>query len=200
MHDRKELRRTLRARRSSLDAASREHAAAALCERIVLLDCYRKARHLAAYVAVGGEMDPGPLLRAALAQGKQVYLPRIPPQHPGLLQFFSWSPGAALPLNRLGIPEPEAAEGARIAADRLDLVLVPLLAFDAQGHRLGMGGGYYDRSFAFVKTRAQHPTLLGVAYEFQRLEHLAQESWDVPLDGVVTEQRCYLVRQESGER
>lgn len=197
MHDRKELRRALRARRASLDIAAREHAAAALRTQVNNLDCYRKAQHLAAYVAVAGEMDPGPLLREALARGKQIYLPRIPLHHPGVLQFFSWTPGAAMPLNRLGIPEPAATDSSRIEPEMLDLVLVPLLAFDGQGHRLGMGGGYYDRSFAFLKNGSRRPILLGLAYEFQRLEHIPQEPWDVPLDGVVTENRSYLFPKES---
>lgn len=196
MHDRKELRRALRTRRGALDAATRQQAAASVCARVVELACYRNAQHVAAYVAIGGELDPGPLLQTAHAQGKQIYLPRIPPRHPGILQFCAWRPGAALQPNRLGIPEPAAADSKRIAPEMLDLVLVPVLGFDDQGHRLGMGGGYYDRTFTFLKTGVHHPFLLGLGYEFQRLENLVPAAWDVSLDGIVTESGCRLMQPE----
>lgn len=149
-------------------------------------------------MAVDGEMDPGPLLLNAVADGKRIYLPRVPTQRDGVLQFFAWSPGTTMQPNRLGIPEPEAIESNRIAPEKLDLVLTPLLAFDDQGHRLGMGGGYYDRTFAFLKSGTfTQPMLLGLAYEFQWLGNIPQADWDVPLAGVVTERRSYLFRQET---
>lgn len=143
-------------------------------------------------------MDPAALLLDAIADGKRLYLPRVPFQHDGALQFFTWDPDSAMQSNRLGIPEPVETESTRIAPEKLDLVLAPLLAFDLHGHRLGMGGGYYDRTFAFLKSGAHaRPMLLGLAYEFQRLENIPQASWDVPLAGVVTECRSYLFRQET---
>lgn len=180
----------MRAERGALDPVSRQQAAAALRQHLSVLEEYRTALCIAAYVAVGGEMDPAPLLADAVAAGKRVYLPRVPPERGGVLQFFAWQPGAALQPNRLGIPEPPE-DAARISRQELDLVLTPLLGFDNQGHRLGMGGGYYDRSFGFLNAGARKPWLLGLGYEFQHLQKLPAAPWDVALDGAVTELKSY---------
>lgn len=156
------------------------------------LPCYQSAQHLAAYVAVEGELDPESLLRQAHGDGKQIYLPVVPPERTGSLRFLPWKPGMVMRPNRLGIPEPPVANTVGIAPQDLDLVLTPLVAFDSAGHRLGMGGGFYDRTFAFVKAGAHKPLLLGLAYEFQRLDRIEEASWDVPLAGVVTERRAYF--------
>ena len=190
--NRQTLRRELRARRRALDPAARSHAAQAFIKLISELDCYRFARHIAAYVAVAGEPDPEPLMQLAIRQGKQVYVPRVPLERSGLLRFFAWQPGLRMQPNRLGIPDPDPDPASEITSHRLDLVLTPLVAFDTHGHRLGMGGGYYDRTFAFLKTGVTQPLLLGLAYEFQRLERIDEASWDVPLAGVVSERQVYF--------
>jgi 5-formyltetrahydrofolate cyclo-ligase len=95
--------------------------------------------------------------------------------------------------NRFGIPEPCVPARALVRAQLLDLILVPLVAFDASGNRLGMGGGYYDRSLAFVAQR-QHwrkPHVVGLAYEFQRVARMPANAWDVPLAAVVTNRSWY---------
>lgn len=175
-----------------LDSATRWQAAESLLAIVTALPCYRSAQHLAAYVAVEGELDPEPLLRRAHADGKHVYLPLLPRERDAALAFLPWEPGLLMQANRLGIPEPAAARRAVIAPRLLDLVLTPLVAFDNRGRRLGMGGGYYDRTFAFLKAGIAKPLLLGLAYEFQRFDPLRAESWDVPLAGVVTESRAYF--------
>jgi 5-formyltetrahydrofolate cyclo-ligase len=92
-----------------------------------------------------------------------------------------------LVTNRYGIPEPNVATGSLLEAQELHLALVPLLGFDRRGHRLGMGGGYYDRSFAFRHESPAPPTLIGIGYAMQELPPIAEQHWDVPLDAVVTE-------------
>ena len=95
--------------------------------------------------------------------------------------------------NRFGIPEPDVRGGGLIAARDLDLVIVPLLGFDKACNRIGMGGGYYDRSFAFAR-RLEHisaPFMLGFAHEAQRVESLQVRPWDIPLDAVATQRRLY---------
>ena len=91
--------------------------------------------------------------------------------------------------NRYGIPEPQCPRDELVEAAEIELVLIPLLAFDRRGHRLGSGAGYYDRSFAFLREveRPALPLLVGVAYAFQEVESIAPEAWDVPLDFVATE-------------
>jgi len=93
--------------------------------------------------------------------------------------------------NFYGIPEPRPIE--LIDPRTLDLVLTPLVAFDGSGHRIGMGGGYYDRSFAFLRRRRywRKPHLLGLAYELQKLPAIIPNDWDIPLDAVATEARIY---------
>jgi 5-formyltetrahydrofolate cyclo-ligase len=182
----------MRARRRVLDSAARNHAAEALAVLLTGLPSYRSAQHLAAYVAVDGEVDTEPLLQQAQRDAKHIYLPVVSSQTPAELRFYSWASGSRMRKNRFQIPEPDTSNAVSIAPQSLDLVLTPLVAFDAGGNRLGMGAGFYDRTFSFLKAGASKPLLLGLAYEFQRCERLEAASWDVPLAGVVTERRVYL--------
>ena len=122
--------------------------------------------------------------------GKQICLPMLLPWHYNRLWFVPWAAGDPLVRNRFGIAEPRPARDRRpIAPHALDLVLTPLVAFDRNCRRMGMGGGYYDRSFAFLGRRRHwnKPRLLGLAYGFQEVETLPVRPWDVPLAGVATE-------------
>lgn len=190
----------MRTRRRTLDSATRAYAAGSLTALITALPCYQSTRYLAAYVAIEGELDPEPLLKQAYRDGKYIYLPVLSQERTATLRFLPWKPGMIMRPNRLGIPEPVVSDTVDIAPQALDLVLTPLVAFDRNGHRLGMGGGFYDRSFAFLKTGAAKPLLLGLAYEFQRLDHIEKASWDIPLAGVVTERRSYFFAQGGAEK
>ena len=100
--------------------------------------------------------------------------------------FRAWRPGEALVANRFGIPEPAEAE--ILPAEAMAMIVMPLVGFDARGQRLGMGGGWYDRSLAFRLDRpAPPPWLVGAGFAVQRVDALPIESWDVPLDAVCTE-------------
>jgi 5-formyltetrahydrofolate cyclo-ligase len=125
--------------------------------------------------------------------GKTLYLPILVTFSERNLWFSAYSPGDPLVCNRFGILEPERVHCRRIKAVALDLVLLPLVAFDAAGHRLGMGGGYYDHCFAFINRRKhwRKPRLMGLAYEFQRQPLIESEPWDVALDAIATERRVY---------
>ena len=119
-------------------------------------------------------------------RGQQFLLPVISTGK--LLHFAPWQSGDGIQPNRYGIPEP-LAPTELLEPFQLDLVLVPLLGFDRRGNRLGYGGGYYDRSFAFFneQVRPTEPLLVGVAYAFQELPEVDEEDWDVPLDFIATE-------------
>ena len=140
---------------------------------------------MACYLANDGELDPAPLVRRLRSSGREIYLPVLDGP---LLRFAPWTEGEPLRRNRFGIPEPATRHRARSAL-RLDVILVPLVVFDDAGNRLGMGGGFYDRTFARLQDRRawRRPRLVGVAYGFQRVETLSARSWDVRLCGVVTE-------------
>lgn len=180
---RAELRRALRARRAQLDSGEAAQASAAAARILVQSPEFARAQRIAGYAAVRGEADPSGALEAAEANGKAIYLPRVT-NHKGLV-FEPWHLGAAMRNNRFGIPEPEPGNRSA-AADTLDLVIVPLVAFDATGTRIGSGAGYYDRAFAFRRA-APRPLLAGFAYAFQECPTLPRAAWDVPLDLIVTE-------------
>jgi 5-formyltetrahydrofolate cyclo-ligase len=183
------LRRQLRVARRQIGCAERRAAAAALVRRLVVLPAFQRALRVAAYWPADGEIDPLPALARAHAMGKACYLPVLCPLRDGHLHFAPWRPGATLARNRYGIPEPVCPRRTWLAPRMLDLVLLPLVGFDATGNRLGMGGGYYDRSFAFVLRHAwRRPRLIGVAFDRQRVSALPGRPWDVPLDGVLTPQ------------
>ncbi len=151
---------------------------------------------MAAYWPADGEINPLPALMRAFAAGKACYLPVLCPQHHGHLHFAPWWPGAPLRRNRFGIPEPTVARRDWLLPRMLDLALLPLVGFDVAGNRLGMGGGYYDRSFAFLAWRRwRQPRLIGVGFDLQRVAGLPRRAWDVPLDAVVTQRNRYVFRE-----
>lgn len=181
----------MRERRRALASVQRQQAAGALAETVAGLAEFRDAAHVAVYMAMDGEIDPAPLVARAHESGKQIYLPVLVAD---TLRFAAWHPDTLLYPNRFKIPEPRPQPDELRSPFELDLVLTPLVAFDARGHRLGMGGGYYDRSFAFLKAGMHKPLLIGLAYEFQHLPSLSVEPWDVPLAGVATDCAFYRFR------
>ena len=182
------LRREIRKRRAALPAATRIEAADALAERIAELPELITDDRIAGYWAVHGELPLHRVVTAMVRRGAQYHLPVVCDGQ--RLRFAPWAPGKPLAPNRFGIPEP-AIKNSRAAAapDTMELVLVPLLAFDRRGNRLGSGAGYYDRSFAFLRAgeRPREPLLVGIAYGFQEVEQLQPQPWDVKLDFVCTE-------------
>jgi 5-formyltetrahydrofolate cyclo-ligase len=176
----RQLRQLLRARRRALSVGQRRRAAIQLAQRAQRQIWFIRARSLALYIAADSELDPCFLIQAALARGKRVYLPQLRAGY--RLSFGEYRKGMRLRRNRFGIPEPQ--QRSSVKAD-LDVVCLPLVAFDRRGNRLGMGGGFYDRTFA-GKCPAQ-PRLVGLAYRIQEVESLPCDVWDVPLAGVQTE-------------
>lgn len=185
-HD--ELRQRNRNLRAALDEDSLNKAAEALCRRLIDLPDYQSAQKIAAYFAVNGEIGLDPLIEHALAQGKQVYLPNLDQQS---LRFSPYFRDQKMRINKFKLPEPDVGDDEMLEPDQLDLVLAPLVVFDAHCNRIGMGGGFYDRSFAFRKRGIEKPVLIGVAHEFQKVDRLTPEEWDVRLDKVVTDQCVY---------
>lgn len=187
------LRRRLRTLRRAVGPAERRAAGRALSRRLARVRHFRGARRIAGYWPADGEIDILPALERALAAGSHVYLPRLGTGPRPRLCFAPWRPGTPMAANRYGIPEPAVPAAATLTARELDLIMLPLVGFDAAGNRLGMGGGWYDRSLAFrLRCRfGGRPRLLGVAYELQRLDQLAPRAWDVPVDLIVTDRRVY---------
>jgi 5-formyltetrahydrofolate cyclo-ligase len=186
-----DLRRSLRQARRALSHRIQLSNSLALAERLRSSPIFLRARRIGAYVASDGEIDPLPLLDVARATGKRCYLPVLHPFAGPSLWFCEWRAGDPLVPNRYAIPEPDPKSRPPHPAWSLDLLLVPLVGFDARGNRLGMGGGFYDRTLAYLnrRTRWHRPRVLGLAHELQRVDALPTNAWDIPLDGVVTE-RC----------
>lgn len=193
MNPRRELRRALAERRRQLGPAERLRAGADVAAQVDALPMLATAQNVAIYWAVSGELPLLDVTRNLLARGKSIFLPLV--QEDGSLLFGRWRPGDAVVGNRFGIPEPLLVAEALIPATELDLVLVPLLAFDRRGQRLGSGAGYYDRSFAFLHgaIRPARPWLLGVAYAWQEQPALPAAAWDVALDGIASDRELVFV-------
>lgn len=186
--DRSALRRVLRQRRRSLTRHQQQRAARQLAAVALRRPEVARAQHIALYLAQDGEISPLPLLQALVARGKQVYLPVL---KPGSLLRFRRFPAPRMRRNRFGIPEPL---GRDFKPRQMDLVLLPLVGFDGRGGRLGMGGGYYDRSFAFLRAGIlRRPLLVGLGHAFQEVAQLPVERWDVPLAAIATERRWLTI-------
>lgn len=186
----------MRAARNALTPQQRTLSAERCARMLCNHPQFRNALRIAVYLSADGELDTQALIARAWQMGKQIYLPVLLPQGENRLWFARYKPDTALRPNRFKILEPVSAARTRIAPLALDLVLTPLVAFDTSGHRLGMGGGFYDRSFAYL-LRHQYwlrPRLIGLAYDFQKQTHLTSQNWDVPLHGVATDRQLYIFR------
>ncbi|MDQ7017013.1 MAG: 5-formyltetrahydrofolate cyclo-ligase [Gammaproteobacteria bacterium] len=180
------LRQQMIQRRLKLTPAQQQHSALALQKQLFQSAEVINSQHIAAYWSVRGEIETAAILRHAEKLGKNLYLPLLTDDHQ--LHFAPYQHNSPMQANQFRIPEPVVTNEQLIKAENLDLVLVPLLAFDNKGNRLGMGGGYYDRTFEFKQNNKQgkKPLLVGLAHGFQQVETLEAEPWDVPLDFVVT--------------
>ncbi|WP_158880267.1 5-formyltetrahydrofolate cyclo-ligase [Rhodanobacter sp. L36] len=183
---RREQRQSISERRRALSPAERIAAAQGLRRSLEQLPEYLTDARVAGYWATNGELPLNLVIPPLASRGQQFLLPVIGDGK--RLRFAPWQSGEDVLPNQHGIPEP-AQPRELLEPFQLDLVLVPLLGFDRRGHRLGYGGGYYDRSFAFLneQVRPTEPLLVGIAYAFQELPRIEDASWDVPLDFIATE-------------
>jgi 5-formyltetrahydrofolate cyclo-ligase len=183
--DRAPLRRDLRQRRRALSAPARMAAADALATRLLALPWLPARGYVAGYWAMDGEIALHAFQLRLPAQLAWC-LPLLDGDH---LRFAPWRPGDPLTTNRFGIPEPDVADSATLPPEALSLALMPMVGFDAGGNRLGMGGGWYDRSFGFRQDRAAPPWLVAVGFDEQQVDRLAPAPWDVVPDAICTPTR-----------
>ena len=186
------LRKQIRDARRAIPAPYAVQASYRISEQVALRADYRVSERVSGFLPFDGEISPLPLLDRALQEGKQVFVPMLRGKTDPL-RFARWTRDAVLQKNRFGIDEPAVPESEWISASQLDLALFPLVAFDRLGNRIGVGGGYYDRSFAFTRTSGEQlrPALIGLAYELQCVEEIEPADWDIRLDAVVTELQTY---------
>lgn len=187
------IRSHIKQQRRQLDMASQQHASHMATQQIKQQNFFINSQHIALYLPMHGEISPLPLVELARKLGKCIYLPVLMPFLSNRLWFAPWHPHTQMKPNRFGIPEPVFHGKHLISATHLDMVITPLVAFDPQCHRIGMGGGYYDRTFSFLRYRQywHSPRLIGLAYEFQKIDHINAQTWDVPLYAVVSPECIY---------
>ena len=192
--DKSDLRRRLRTRRNTLSVEERRLAERRLALNVAGTRLFLTSRRIACYLPNDGEIDTRGVIEHIGRLRKTCYLPVLSRLSHDRLWFARIKPDTHFTPNRFGIPEPSVKARELVRAQALDLILMPLVGFDDRGNRLGMGGGYYDRSLEFLRHRRcwRKPHVLGLAYDFQRLNGLDPDPWDVPLQGVVTDRAVYL--------
>lgn len=184
------LRLSRRQIRENLPLQYQHSASDKICARIRKLEPYRKAKRIALYQPIGGEISLTALWNSAPLQGKFCYFPTLSANK--TLLFLPATPATPFIKNHYGIDEPDVALSEAISPKLLDIIFLPLLVFDDYGTRLGMGAGYYDRTLAKI----DHPMLIGVAYEFQHYPYIEPHHWDVPLTGIVTESKIHWSKND----
>ncbi len=182
------LRHQLRYLRRQVPVTNRACAAQAASKLFINTEQFRQSQKIACYLSTAEEFDCQPIIQHIHAAGKKCYLPVLSStKNENSLVFIKYSAGDALQPNHYGLMEPVNREES-CEPSALDLVLLPLVGFDQAGYRLGMGGGFYDRTFHFKKDQAVSGCqLVGLAYALQKVDALPHASWDVKLDAVLTE-------------
>ncbi|WP_127021199.1 5-formyltetrahydrofolate cyclo-ligase [Rheinheimera mangrovi] len=189
MTSRQQLRSHIRALRRSLSTEQQHQASLDLVQQLLPRPEVQQAQHIALYLTNDGELDTTPLIQALWQQGKSLYLPLLHPVVPGYLVFQLYTPDTLLTPNQFGIGEPELNCSLLRPVSQLDLMFTPLVAFDSQGQRLGMGGGFYDRTLSQLDSTARKPQLIGLAHDCQHVETVPVEAWDIPLPAICTPSR-----------
>jgi 5-formyltetrahydrofolate cyclo-ligase len=184
------LRRRLKDLRRAIPLRERRVAERSIARALRRLSVFRPSARIAVYLAMPGEADLSPALAMARAAGTRIYVPRIDNRRRRDMSFVPLVAGAALRATVLGIREPVTAARTRIDLSRLDSILVPMVGFDRECNRLGMGGGFYDRALRKLRRndrRWRRPRLIGIAFACQETDRIVPAPWDVALDQVVTE-------------
>ena len=174
-----------------------QHASQAIADNLSSTQLFRNAQRIAGFLSNESEPDLTSLMQLAWQYKKIWHLPIIGLPNINHLWFAPYHQNDQLVTNRFGIGEPDKALHESTRSYSLDIVLMPLVAFDIHGNRLGMGKGYYDRTLKFLHLRRhwRKPRLVGIAYELQKFGQLPQQPWDIPLDAIVTEKTVYNIRQ-----
>jgi len=185
------LRTRIKEQRGQLSSDNVDRLGEAIFRNILDSNILNDKKRIAIYYSVKNEVTTEQIIKHLWSENKELFLPTIQLNQ---LMFGPYKSGDTLSKNKFGIPEPVTRTEDLIAADILDLVIVPLVAFDSNCNRLGMGGGYYDRALAFRQTSSEtcSPLLIGLAYELQKVNALEINSWDIPMDGIISEIKTYL--------
>lgn len=190
------MRRQLRQIRKAVSPALRKQASLAVTQAALSHGLLSRKRRIGFYMPAKGELNCLPMLNRALWMAAECYLPIVPYARQRKLWFSRLGDRPHWQLNKFGIPEYGHRRTQKVRPSDLDVLFLPLLGFDQRGYRMGMGGGYYDASLAFLnrRTRWRKPRLIGLAFEVQQVTRIPADPWDIPLDGVITERKFYRFR------
>jgi 5-formyltetrahydrofolate cyclo-ligase len=180
-----QLRRASLSARRAMGDDERDIASASIAQTLIHMHEFTAAKSIACYLPMDDEVDPSQVIARAWCAKKRVFVPVTARR--GRMTFRLLEPNSLLQRNNYGIWEP--VSGPEIRAVDLDLVITPLAAFDEKNNRIGMGGGFYDRSFAFLKHRRRwlRPKLIGVAFDCQKVDEILPNPWDIRLYAIVSE-------------
>lgn len=186
-------RQTMRNKRRAITPETRQLFHTRITKRMINQPVFVKARRIAAYQAVDGECDPQMIIAHANRLGREIYLPVLVATRRPKLLFARYTEDTPMLKNRFGILEPQAPREQLRTAREMDIIITPLVAFDEQLNRVGMGGGFYDSTLSFHRIRQhwKHPRLIAIAYECQKIAITNNNRWDVPMDMIITEQALY---------
>ncbi|MEI7366566.1 5-formyltetrahydrofolate cyclo-ligase [Pectobacterium sp. 1950-15] len=186
---RQQIRQAVRQHRRLLTPEQQALFAQQACERVMAHPKIIRADSVAVFLSFDGELGTSPLIQQLWQQGKRVYLPVLHPFRAGHLLFLRYASDTELVRNRLKIMEPRLDVRQVLPLPQLDILLTPLVAFDHQGQRLGMGGGFYDRTLQYRNQMSRGPYPIGLAHDCQQVDALPVESWDIPLPEIITPSR-----------
>jgi len=181
------LRSRMRTLRRNLPLAACKTRSSAVCNAVIQLPFYEPARTVIGYMAIHKEIDPASVLQIAREQGKSVGLPRVDMKNQ-MLSIHRWTKGDPLEKSPFGVMEP-LASAPEIKPSEIDFVLVPALAIDPRGYRIGYGKGFYDRFLALLSDAKS----VGIAYDFQLIIESPATKGDLPVSVIVTDQRTLFV-------
>ncbi|NRA82256.1 MAG: 5-formyltetrahydrofolate cyclo-ligase [Gammaproteobacteria bacterium] len=187
---RQQIRQQVRLLRNQLTSSQQQQSAQQLVEQVAHHPRVATAKNIALYLANDGELNPIELIKHLWQQGKNVYLPVLHPFNKGHLLFLRYQPDTKMVLNKYGISEPKLNVTLVCPVNQLDIIFTPLVAFDSQGNRMGMGGGYYDRTLANWQTN-KTPYPIGLAHDCQLVEQLPVQAWDIPLAQIITPNKTF---------
>ena len=189
-YTRQQIRQQIRQRRRALTPEQQTQFALQAADRMMAYPPVLLAQTVAVFLSFDGELDTLPLIDQLWRAGKRVYLPVLHPFSPGNLLFLHYHPSSELVVNRLKIREPKRDVRDVLPLSQLDVLVTPLVAFDAAGQRLGMGGGFYDRTLQNWRQHRLQP--VGYAHDCQQVDALPTEQWDIPLPAVITPSKTWL--------
>ena len=187
---RQQIRQQIRQRRRALTPEQQTQFALHAADRMMAYPPVLLAQTVAVFLSFDGELDTRPLIDQLWRAGKRVYLPVLHPFSPGNLLFLHYHQSSDLVVNRLNIREPKLDVRDVLPLSQLDVLVTPLVAFDAAGQRLGMGGGFYDRTLQNWRQHRLQP--VGYAHDCQQVDALPTEQWDIPLPAVITPSKIWL--------